>query len=181
MDDLDDQSSWRGHSFTMLIFGGVVVLCSIFFILGMLVGRAQVEFVAATTPAELSAEETDPDEFDLTFYESVEQDEPPPLESVRPAAPAQHLEAPREAIRSGPQDVEAYITLQIAALSNAEQAAKLIEEIRSKGFGKAFILSPAPGDASGLHRIQVGPFSEAEAGLVQRQLEAQGYEPIIKR
>ncbi len=178
MDDLDDQSSWRGHSFTMLIFGGVVVLCSIFFILGMLVGRAQVEFVVATTPAELSAEETDPDEFDLTFYESVEQDEPPPLESVRPAAPAPDLEAE---VRSGPQDVEAYITLQIAALSNAEQAAKLLEEIRSKGFGKAFILGPAPGDASGLHRIQVGPFSEAEAGRVRRQLEAQGYEPIVKR
>ena len=135
MDDLDDQSSWRGHSFTMLIFGGVVVLCSIFFILGMLVGRAQVEFVAATTPAELSAEEADPDEFDLTFYESVEQDETQPLESVRPAAPAPDLEAE---VRSGPQDVEAYITLQIAALSNAEQAAKLLEEIRSKGFGKAF-------------------------------------------
>ena len=38
---MEDQTSWKGHTFTLLVFTGIVVLCSIFFILGMLVGRAQ--------------------------------------------------------------------------------------------------------------------------------------------
>jgi cell division septation protein DedD len=184
---MDDQTSWRGHNFTLLIFGGVVVLCSIFFILGMLVGRAQVESVvqaATVEPQPSSSQETDPadpDEFDLTFYESVEQDAPPPLESVPTVDRAITLEASRASAPSDLPQADARITLQIAALSNAEQAGKLLEEVRARGFGKAFILGPAPGDRSGLHRVQVGPFSEAEADRVQRQLEAQGYKPIVKR
>ena len=38
---MEDQASWKSHSFTLLVFTGIVVLCSIFFILGMLVGRTQ--------------------------------------------------------------------------------------------------------------------------------------------
>ncbi len=180
---MDDQTSWRGHSFTLLIFGGIVVLCSIFFILGMLVGRAQVETVvqAASGPAETGSGETDPDEFDLTFYESVEQEQPPQLEVAPTVAAPTDPEPRREAAPFEPPAVDAHITLQIAALSNAEQAAKLLEEIRGKGFEKAFIFGPAPGDTSGLHRIQVGPFTEAEAALVQSRLEAEGYEPIVKQ
>ena len=36
---MEEQTTWKGHSFTLLVFTGIVVLCSIFFILGMLVGR----------------------------------------------------------------------------------------------------------------------------------------------
>src|SRR5215510_6804667 len=44
---MEDQTSWRGHTFTLLVFTGIVVLCSIFFILGMLVGRAQGQKMAS--------------------------------------------------------------------------------------------------------------------------------------
>ncbi len=84
---MDDQTSWKGHSFTLLIFGGVVILCSIFFILGMLVGR-QAEAVAADPVAAVLPEETDPEELDLTFYESVDQTETLPLESAPASEPA---------------------------------------------------------------------------------------------
>ena len=38
---MDEQVTWKGHSFTLLVFAGIVFLCSIFFVLGMLVGRGQ--------------------------------------------------------------------------------------------------------------------------------------------
>ena len=45
-------ASWKNHSFTLLIFGGIVVLCSIFFVLGMLVGRNQGQQIAEMRFAE---------------------------------------------------------------------------------------------------------------------------------
>jgi cell division septation protein DedD len=45
-------TSWKNHSFTLLIFGGIVVLCSIFFVLGMLVGRNQGRQMAEMAFAE---------------------------------------------------------------------------------------------------------------------------------
>jgi DedD protein len=38
---MDEQVTWKGQSFTLLVFGGIVFLCSIFFVLGMLVGHGQ--------------------------------------------------------------------------------------------------------------------------------------------
>jgi cell division septation protein DedD len=174
---VDEQTSWRGHSFTLLIFGGVVILCSIFFILGMLVGRTQAEAVAGDPVAEALPEETDPEELDLTFYESVDQSEPPPLERVPASQPAP------PPVRTAPplaRTVDRDVTLQIAALSNADQAAKLQEEVRAMGFA-VFVLRPGPDDTSGLHRVQVGPLSEAEVADVQARLEAAGYKPIVRR
>src|SRR5215831_14461407 len=50
---MEDQVSWKGHSFTLIIFIGIVILCSIFFVLGMVVGRGQTSHAAetSTTPA----------------------------------------------------------------------------------------------------------------------------------
>ncbi len=174
---MDDQTSWRGHSFTLLIFGGVVVLCSIFFILGMLVGRTQAEAVASDPVAAVLPEETDPEELDLTFYESVDQSEPPPLESVPASEPAP---PPARTAPPPTRTVNRDVTLQIAALSSADQAAKLQEEVRAMGFA-VFVLRPGPDDSSGLHRVQVGPLSEAEVAGVQDRLEAEGYKPIVRR
>jgi cell division septation protein DedD len=44
---MDEQVTWKGQSFTLLVFGGIVFLCSIFFVLGMLVGRGQGKSAAA--------------------------------------------------------------------------------------------------------------------------------------
>jgi cell division protein FtsN len=44
---MDEQVTWKGQSFTLLVFGGIVFLCSIFFVLGMLVGRGQGKSEAA--------------------------------------------------------------------------------------------------------------------------------------
>ena len=176
---MDDQTSWKGHSFTLLIFGGVVILCSIFFILGMLVGRTQAEAVAPDPVAAVLPEETDPEKLDLTFYESLDQAETLPLESAQASEPA--LSPPPTPTTSpSSRTLDRDVTLQIAALSSADQAARLQAEVRAMGFA-VFVLRPGPDDTSGLHRVRVGPLNEAEVGRVQARLEAAGYKPIVRR
>src|SRR6059036_2288926 len=87
---MEEQASWKTHSFTLFVFAGIVVLCSIFFILGMLVGRAQAQKIASAGPgaAALKNEAKAPakdDKPELTFYESIKKEEPPALQP--PAAP----------------------------------------------------------------------------------------------
>ena len=185
-----DEHSWKGHNFTLLIFGGIVVLCSIFFILGMLVGRVQVPAVsevAAVSGETADAEE--PGDLDLQFYEAVEGSEPPPFEvsgpeagsNPEPVGPIQPLPTtPPAPLAASVPEVEIAITLQIAALSSADQAETLRAEIAGQGF-PSFVVRPAPDDQSGLHRVHVGPFSdETEVARVRALLEAEGYQPIVR-
>src|SRR5436190_1536549 len=77
---MEDQTSWKGHTFTLLVFTGIVVLCSIFFILGMLVGRAQAQKLVANAPVASSAKNdaktaSKDEKADLTFYDSVKKEE----------------------------------------------------------------------------------------------------------
>ena len=48
---MEEPVSWKGHSFTLFVFAGIVALCSIFFVLGMLVGRIQVRAASAPKKA----------------------------------------------------------------------------------------------------------------------------------
>jgi hypothetical protein len=186
-----DEHSWKGHNFTLLIFGGVVVLCSIFFILGMLVGRSQIpEVLDVAVVSEETLPEEEPEDFDLRFYESVEESEPPPFEvsesepgsSPEPVVanqPSPTAPLPPHPAAAAPEGGVA-ITLQIAALSSADQAETLRAEIAGKGFS-SFVVRPAPEDQSGFHRVQVGPFSDqTEVARVRALLEAEGYQPIVR-
>src|SRR5437899_8886974 len=87
---MQDQTSWKSQTFTLLVFAGIVVLCSIFFILGMLVGRNQGQKLAFAATARAAAkagarlvpkEESRPD---LTFYDSVRQSGSPSFQPVAP-------------------------------------------------------------------------------------------------
>jgi cell division septation protein DedD len=160
-----EHSTWKAQGFTLMVFAGIVVLCSIFFVLGMLVGRTQALKIAMVEAAE-AAERTEGRpasvQPELTFGDAVESS---PAETAKaPAAPAANV-----------------INYQIGALSRASDAEKLLGELKEKGF-RAFILTPAAGDANPLFRVQVGPFAdEQEAELVRRQLESEKYEPIVKK
>jgi cell division protein FtsN len=94
-------TSWRNHSFTLLVFGGIVVLCSIFFVLGMLVGRNQGQRIAEQAFAEESKDKpvavARADGLQLNYYTETtdEKDlklqpapEPPPAEPAISATPA---------------------------------------------------------------------------------------------
>src|SRR5437762_6675689 len=77
---MEEQTTWKGHTFTLLVFTGIVVLCSIFFILGMLLGRAQGQKVAAAAlngaalkiEAKPAPKEDNPP---YTFFDSVKRDD----------------------------------------------------------------------------------------------------------
>src|SRR4051812_48288122 len=110
---MDDQTSWKGHTFTLMIFGGIVMLCSIFFVLGMLVGHShslKLSTVAAAAAAppiaadvvvpKPAAKEPSRDEHpDLTFYDSVDKKKTQPL--VTAPAPEPRVEMPAPAPVSG--------------------------------------------------------------------------------
>jgi cell division septation protein DedD len=164
---MQEQTTWKGHAFTLVVFAGIVVLCSIFFILGMLVGRAQGQKIALATVAKTAAEGVAEPESksgaapELTFYESVKKNEPAPLE---PPPPSSNV-----------------INFQIGAFRQPADAEKLLDELKRKAF-RGFILAPAPGDPNPLFRVQAGPYNDdGEVQAVKLRLESAGYEPMIKK
>src|SRR5207237_388040 len=178
---MEEQTTWKGHSLTLLVFAGIVVLCSIFFILGMLVGRQQGQKIASIATAEAATTKTDSkpapveEKPELTFFNSVEKEKAAPaLERARDLDPPASLETPA---KSGPSAPANSINFQIGAVKKSRDAEKLLGEVKKKGF-KAFILAPSAGEANPFFRIQVGPFSDAiEAESARKGLEAAGYKP----
>jgi cell division septation protein DedD len=93
----ENTMSWKNHSFTLFIFGGIVVLCSIFFVLGMLVGRNQgqrMAVAAAEQEAKKSvAAKLPEDDSNFDYYSKTTEETPyaglePPPKPVPSEAPA---------------------------------------------------------------------------------------------
>lgn len=176
---MGDQTTWKGHSFTLLVFAGIVVLCSIFFILGMLVGRGQGQKIADVaaaaeleekTGAKLEVVEPLPA---LPAFEPTETRERPKLEQPAPKPEPAPAEPP---VRPGKT-----VNYQISAVRKLPEAEKLLNQLKSKGF-KAFILAPPAGDPNPLFRVQVGPFEDTlQAEQAKKKLESAGYKSILKR
>jgi len=182
---MDDQTTWKGHSFTLLIFTGIVVLCSIFFTLGMLVGRAQGQKIAeiasveAASKTEATAEPKD-SKPQLTFFDDVQKNAKPALEPP-PVVEATKPTPPQPPPPETPKPSAPAINYQIGALRQQADAEKLLNGVKARGF-KGFILSPAPRDANPWYRVQVGPFADmVEAESARKKLEAAGYQPILKK
>jgi cell division protein FtsN len=195
---MEEQPSWKNHTFTLLVFGGIVVLCAIFFTLGMLVGRTQGQRIASTT-ADVTKAPKDPEKDDrpeLTFYDSVNKKRPPPVQALpEPKQEAQPAPQPAQPmVKAAPQaakpvdpppapkpaPVANVVNFQIEALSNSAAADKLVEKLKSQGF-PAFVLEPAPGDPTPRYRVQVGPAADSvEADNLKQKLKAAGYAFIPK-
>jgi cell division septation protein DedD len=182
---MEEQVTWKAHSFTLLVFTGIVVLCSIFFILGMLVGRAQGQKFASNAPGVVSKVEAKAEskpapaeeKQEFTFYDSVKKDPPAVLQAAPVEQPPAKKELPPEpaAVTSKPANVLNY---QIGAVKKSTDAEKLLNGVKKKGF-RAFILAPTSDD---YYRVQVGPFANTiEAQEAKKKLEEAGYQPILKR
>ena len=180
---MEEPTTWKGHSLTLLVFVGIVVLCSIFFILGMLVGRQQGQkFVSIAAAEGAPRENVKPapteEKPELTFFESVENEKQPALLEPAPADPPPAPEPPKKAAPEPPANI---INYQIAALRKPADADKLLGDVKKRGF-KGFIMAPVAGEASPFFRVQVGPFSNViEAEDARKKLEAAGYKPILKK
>jgi cell division protein FtsN len=178
---MEEPVSWKGQTFTLLVFGGIVVLCSIFFVLGMLVGRdqgqriAQLAAVEAAKPPIAAQAEPEP----LNFFEQTTKEKPqldllpppPPVVKEAPKQPEPPPEAP------APQKY----FLQIFATKDAKAADRELTKVKSKDF-RALILSPRPGEKDPQFRVHVGPYdSIAEAEMAKKELQAQGYKDVFRK
>jgi len=187
---MEEQTTWKGHTFTLLVFTGIVVLCSIFFILGTLVGRAQGQRIASIAGSGVSKIDAKPapdeDRPDFTFYDSVKKEQPAALQPAPPDVPpaldppakGQPKPEPASEVRS---KLDNLVNYQIGAVRKQADAEKLLGQLKKKGF-RAFILAPSTSDRNPFFRVQVGPFADpAEAQNVKKRLEAAGYQPILKK
>ncbi len=192
---MDGETSWEGQGFTLAIFVAVVVLCSVFFILGMLAGRSQVAVEAVPAPVEetvaLPEAADDPRDPDLTFYEGVGELELPGLE-LPESETAEPLAQPPESTAPPASDggtasqpagstaqAEVAVMLQVGALTGADQADALRMELMDLGF-QAFVLRPGPDDTVPFYRVRVGPFTDdVEIERVRAALSAEGHDPIL--
>lgn len=195
---MEDRASLRGQGFTLLVFAGLVALCSVFFILGMMVGRGQAPAgiepdseTAASSSSESSPSESSPEDVpeaesdELAFYDTVTRDEFPAPETPAPPAPAPppvRTESAPPSNRMPLPDTEVVaIMLQVGAYGVEKTADNVVAELRDRSFN-GMVLRPAPGQEPALYRVQVGPFaSEDEAARVRGQLLDAGYEVITVR
>ena len=185
---MEESASWKGHGFTLLVFGGIVVLCSIFFVLGMLVGRSQGQRIAENPSADHAAklapvDSSKPEEVSParpSFDNAEDKVKPAPVPAAVPAPKAEVAPVVEEPAPAKAPVIVKATNFQIGAVRNSKEAEKLRNEVKSKGF-PAFILMPPPGDKNPYYRVQVGPYSSDEdAALAKRKLESSGYTTIKK-
>jgi cell division protein FtsN len=179
---MEEETTWTCDIPTLLVFTGIVVLSSTFFILGILVGRTQGQKIAGAgpggTPTKVEARASPKkDKQDFTFWKDdplLLQPIPEPLKKAK-RKPAPELPGQARATATN------VVNYQVVAVHKSAEADKLLEELRKKGF-PAFIVTPAEGAADGWYRVQVGPFHDLlEAQDAKKKLEREGYEPILKK
>lgn len=202
---MEESTSWKGQSFTLLIFGGIVVLCSIFFVLGMLVGRNQGQRIAEMAfaqKAQRKPQAAATDNFQLDFYSASTEEkpdlklepakEPPPAKAPasvkepppRPApersakTPASEPAGPASAAKSKTNTTPAPrdVYLQVFSSGSMKQAESERKRVESKGF-KAKILDTQDRK---LYRVVVGPYRVSEADLAKSDLRAKGYKDAFQ-
>jgi cell division septation protein DedD len=167
------------------IFFGLVIICSLFFTLGYLLGHSTAASdkteIIGTAPAggstagkpsavnRTAGQQPTPAPSATASGPSI-----PPLPSTSPSA------LPVASV--APADVKpatgGSITVQVAAVSKKEDADNLVTALSKKQY--PVFVSTAPGDA--LFHVQVGPFSDPkDAETMRAKLAGEGYEAIVKR
>ena len=201
---MEESTSWKNHSFTLLIFGGIVVVCSIFFALGMLVGRSQGRSIAETAFAEEAANQPATEdaagEFPLNYYSETTSDKPDltlqppdPPSAPRPDPPAATPPAPKPdatpaskspakppaksagTAKAAASPVVGQVYLQVRAYRNQKQAYVEQKQVQSKGF-KVKVVQDGQ-----VHRVLVGPYAKSAVNQARSDLKAKGYGDVVVR
>jgi cell division protein FtsN len=171
----ESTTSWKNHSFTMIIFGGIVVLCSIFFVLGMLVGRNQGQKIAeiafkeeqAKKPAAAPAS----DEFTLN-YQSETTAEKPNLE-LKPAPPAPP-EPARPAISSPPAVGGSSSSASTKAPGTARATTTKSTDARTATAKPAVARTPTKAAREAMLQITASR-NEKQAQVERKKVESMGF------
>jgi DedD protein len=165
------------------LFFALVVVCSVFFTMGYLLGRStsngsRTEIVgtvitggsAAGKPSAINKPQDTPPAASQPI--PVQPTTSPSSASAPSAAPA-NSSAPTE-IKANPNGT---YTVQVAAVSKQEDAEILVAALRKKQY--PVFMAGASGDA--LFHVQVGPFSDPkDAETMRSRLANDGYNAIVK-
>jgi len=187
MADPQDTEITLGTGKMLVLFFGLVVLCSVFFALGFKLGRSsslgpELTSTPSSTLSSNAAAKPATKPADPVPAKSAAQDTPPaqtpadnsakPADNSSAAAPSA---APSDATAAPAPGSNYYV--QVAAVSKQEDAEALVEALKKKQYA-AF--STALSDK--LIRVQVGPFSDIkEAEATRAKLVGDGYNPILKK
>jgi DedD protein len=201
----------RSARYLILVFLVGVAACAVFFSLGFLVGynertsrsagpteqvtptgvippnvNAPLETVQTTgnETAPISPRETAPKP---SLTESAAQPKPlasPPESPKASSSPpaSTRAAASSAASRSAPgRPVETGYTVQVTALRDKQDAEKLVNELKSRGFAVFVVRPEYSGAKDNLYRVQVGPFAtREEAEKVRGRISKEGFKPFIK-
>jgi len=191
MTEPPDTEITLGTGKMLVLFFGLVVLCSAFFALGFKLGRGSASgpelssSPAATSTGNAAAKPaTKPP--DLSFYKAVGQDSPSAQITPPDNAAAKTSDKPAEAATppantptdpaAAPATGTSYF-VQVAAVSKQEDAEALVDALKKKQY-VAFSTTLA----DKLYHIQVGPFNDIkEAEATRAKLVGDGYNPILKK
>jgi DedD protein len=189
-DELQDTEITLGTGKLLGIFFGLVLLCSLFFTMGYLFGRAN----AAGSKTEIVGSETNsgaagkPSALnkgsDSVPAATTVASQPTPVPASATPAPASNTApatlAPVSTTAAGADNASTGGTfmVQVAAVSKREDADLLVSALQKKQY-PVFVAS-APGDA--LFHVQVGPFTDPkDAETMRSRLAGDGYNAIVKK
>jgi DedD protein len=164
------------------IFFGLVIVCSVFFTMGYLLGKStaagsHTQIVGSTTTTATTAGKPSAG--------NKAPDNPPPA-SPLPAA-QDNSQAPSSTAANGgpsstaPTEIKANpagtYTVQVAAVSKREDADILVSALSKKQY-PVFVANSA---ADALFHVQVGPFTDPkDAEAMRVRLSGDGYNAIVK-
>lgn len=160
------------------IFFALVVVCSVFFTMGYLLGRStsdgsRTQIIGTVTSGGSAAGK--PSAANKT------PDTPPPAAAPSPQSVTTTSPSATSAPATGQTEIKANpngaYTVQVAAVSKQEDAEILVAALRKKQY--PVFMAGAPGDA--LFHVQVGPFSDPkDAETMRSRLASDGYNAIVK-
>jgi DedD protein len=185
-DELQDTEITLGTGKLLGIFFGLVLLCSVFFTMGYLFGRAnaagsRTEIVGSETNSAAvkpSAVNKGGETVPPASTVAVQPPQAPPSASPVPSAPATLVPASS----SGPDAQNgapgSAIYFQVAAISKREDADAMVNALAKKQY--PVFVATAPGDA--LFHVEVGPFTDPkDADAMRARLANDGYVAIVKK
>ena len=197
-EDLQDTEITLTTGKLLGIFFGLVLICSVSFALGYVVGHAnpgteKTDIVTSTpatgTPAGKPSA-TNKTGGDLQPVTSASSSPAPAAsttlvpavqpQTTSPSSPATKPVEPTYVPASAPDkpSTGGTYTVQVAAVSKQEDAQSLVSALQKKQY--PVFVANVPGDS--LFHVQVGPFSDPkEAEAMRVRLAGEGYDAIVKK
>ena len=186
-DEAQDTEITLGTGKLLGIFFALVIICSVFFTMGYLLGRStnaggKTEIVssgptngsAAGKPSGKNSDANSQNSFasnpDTSTKNTASQPQPTPSPTPAPT---------RTPDQSNPTNFAggSYM-VQVAAVSKHEDAEILVSALQKKQY--PVFIANVPGDP--LFHVQVGPFSDPkEAESMRNKLSSDGYNAIVKK